>query len=116
MHKTENHTQENASYYTVKRNTVLYGYRIYGLRLDGTVSTIKRVRPLRPVPYITIKTFLRPGTTEWNQTCYKDYTWSMLNCNGEFLGKDCSSAKIATYLDVLNYCRLKRAPLSSSLC
>ena len=45
-----------------------------------------------------------------------DYTWSMLNCNGEFLGKDCSSAEIATCLGVLNYCRLKRAPLSSSLC
>ena len=61
---------------------------------------------------------LEPGTTEWNQTCYKDYmyTWSMLNCNGEFLGKDCSSAEIATCLGVLNYCRLKRAPLSSSLC
>ena len=59
---------------------------------------------------------LRPGTTEWNQTCYKDYTWSMLSCNGEFLGKDCSSAEIATCLGVLNYCRLKRAPLSSSLC
>ena len=27
---------------------------------------------------------LEPGTTEWNQTCYKDYTWSMLNCNGVF--------------------------------
>ena len=53
---------------------------------------------------------LEPGTTEWNQTCYKDYTWSMLNCNGEFLGKDCSSA-----VGVLSYCRLKRAPLSSSL-
>ena len=24
---------------------------------------------------------LEPGTTEWNQTYYKDYTWSMLNCN-----------------------------------
>ena len=22
---------------------------------------------------------LEPGTTEWNKTCYKDYTWSMLN-------------------------------------
>ena len=55
---------------------------------------------------------LRPGTTEWNQTCYKDYTFY----NGEFLGKDCSSAEIATCLGVLNYCRLKRAPLSSSLC
>ena len=40
----------------------------------------------------------------------------MLNSNGEFLGKDCSSAEIATCLGVLNYCRLKRAPLSSSLC
>ena len=59
---------------------------------------------------------LEPGTTEWNQTCYKDYTWwSMLNCNAEFLGKDCSSAEIATFLGVLSYCRLKRAPLSSSL-
>ena len=57
---------------------------------------------------------LEPGITEWNQTCYKDYTWSMLN--GEFLGKDCSSAEIATCLGVLSYCRLKRAPLSSSLC
>ena len=55
---------------------------------------------------------LEPGTTEWNQTCY---TWSMLNCNGEFLGKDCSSTEIATCLGVLSYCRLKRAPLSSSL-
>ena len=58
---------------------------------------------------------LEPGTTEWNQTCYKDYTWSMLNCKEEFLGKDCSSAEIATCLGVLSYCRLKRAPLSSSL-
>ena len=58
---------------------------------------------------------LRPGTTEWNQTCYRDYTWSMLNCNGEFLEKDCSSAEIATCLGALSYCRLKRAPLSSSL-
>ena len=39
---------------------------------------------------------LEPGTTEWNETCYRDYTWSMLNCNGEFLEKDCSSAEIAT--------------------
>ena len=53
---------------------------------------------------------LEPGTTEWNQTCYKDYS-----CKGEFLGKDCSSAEIATCLGVLSYCRLKRAPLSSSL-
>ena len=51
---------------------------------------------------------LEPGTTEWNQTCYKDDTWSMLNCNGEFLRKDCSSAEIATCLGVLSYCRLKR--------
>ena len=58
---------------------------------------------------------LEPGTTEWNKTCYKDYTWSMLNSNGEFLGKDCSSAEIATCLGVLSYCRLKRVPLSSSL-
>ena len=36
-------------------------------------------------------------------------------CNGEFLGKDCSSAEMATCLGVLSYCRLKRAPLSSSL-
>ena len=27
---------------------------------------------------------LEPGTTEWNQTCCKDYMWSMLNCNGVF--------------------------------
>ena len=58
---------------------------------------------------------LEPGTKAWNQTCYKDYMWSMLNCNGEFLGKDCSSAEIAMCLGVLSYCRLKRAPLSSSL-
>ena len=58
---------------------------------------------------------LEPGTREWNQTCYKDYTWSMLNCNREFLGNDCSSTEIATCLGVLSYCRLKRAPLSSSL-
>ena len=58
---------------------------------------------------------LEPGTTEWNQTCYKDYTWPMLNYNEEFLGKNCSSAEIATCLGVLSYCRLKRAPLSSSL-
>ena len=58
---------------------------------------------------------LRLGNTEWNQTCYKDNTWSMLNCNRDFLGKDCSSAEIATCLSVLSYCRLKRAPLSSSL-
>ena len=58
---------------------------------------------------------LEPGATEWNQTCYKDYTWSMLNCNGEFQGKYCSSAEKAMYLDVLSYCRQKRAPLSSSL-
>ena len=58
---------------------------------------------------------LEPGTTEWNQTCYKDYTQSVLNCNGEFLGKDCSSAEIATCLGVLSYCRLTRAPLSASL-
>ena len=57
---------------------------------------------------------LRPGTTEWNQTCYRDYTRSMLNCDGEFLEKDCSSAEIATCLGTLSYCRLKRAPLSSS--
>ena len=56
---------------------------------------------------------LEPGTTEWNQTCYKDYTWSMLNCNGEFLGTDCS--RLGACLGVLSYCRLKRAPLSSSL-
>ena len=31
---------------------------------------------------------LEPGTMEWNQTCCKDYTWSMLNCNREFFGKD----------------------------
>ena len=48
-------THENVSYYTVKQNTVLmrlHGYRIYGLRLDGTVSTIKQVSPLmlRRVP------------------------------------------------------------------
>ena len=49
---------------------------------------------------------LRPGTTEWNQTCYRDYT--------KFLEKDCSSAEIATCLGALSYCRLKRAPLSSS--
>ena len=53
----------------------------------------------------------RPGTTEWNQTCYRDYTWSMLNCNGEFLENVCSSAEIATCLGALSYCRLKRAPL-----
>ena len=41
---------------------------------------------------------LEPGTTTWNQTCCKDYMWSMLNCNGEFLGKDCSSAKMATVM------------------
>ena len=58
---------------------------------------------------------LEPGTTEWNQTYYKDYTWSMVNCNGEFQGKYCSSAEKATYLGVLSYCRLKRAPLTSSL-
>ena len=58
---------------------------------------------------------LEPGTTEWNETCYRDYTCSMLNCNGEFLEKDCSSAEIATCLGILSYCRLKRAPLSSSL-
>ena len=52
---------------------------------------------------------LRPGTTEWNQTCYRDY-------NGEFLEKDCSSAEITTCLGALSYCRLKRAPLSSSPC
>ena len=56
---------------------------------------------------------VEPGITD--QTCYKDYTWSMLNCNGEFLGKDYSSAEKATCLGVLSYCRLKRAPLSSSL-
>ena len=50
-----------------------------------------------------------------NQTCYKGYTWSMLNCNGEFLENDCSSAEIATCLGVLSYCRLKKAPLSTSL-
>ena len=55
---------------------------------------------------------LEPGTTEWNQTCYKDYKWSMLNCKGEFLGKDCSSGKIATCLGVLSYCMLKRVPLT----
>ena len=37
---------------------------------------------------------LEPGTTEWNQICYKDYAWSMLNCNGEFLEKDCSSFEL----------------------
>ena len=58
---------------------------------------------------------LEPGTMEWNQTCYKKYTWCMLNCNGEILEKDCSSAEKATCLGVLSYCRLKRAPLSSSL-
>ena len=47
---------------------------------------------------------------EWNQTCYKNYTWCMLNCNGEILEKDCSSAEKATCLGVLSYCRLKRAP------
>ena len=47
----------------------------------------------------------RPGTTEWNQTCYTAT---------EFLEKDCSSAEIATCLGALSYCRLKRAPLSSS--
>ena len=52
---------------------------------------------------------LEPGTTEWNQTCYKDYMWSMLNCNGEFLEKDYSSAEIATCLGILSYCRLKKA-------
>ena len=35
----------------------------------------------------------------------------VLNCTGRFLGKDCSSAQIATCLGVLSYCRLKRAPL-----
>ena len=55
------------------------------------------------------------GTTEWNQTCRKDYTWSMLNSNVEFLGKDCSSVDIATCLGICRYCRLNRTPLSSSL-
>ena len=27
---------------------------------------------------------LEQGTTEWNETCYRDYTCSMLNCNGVF--------------------------------
>ena len=49
---------------------------------------------------------LEPRTTECNQTCYKDYRWSMLNGNGEFLEKDCSSAEIAMCLGVLSYCRL----------
>ena len=50
---------------------------------------------------------LEPGTTEWNQTCYKDYMWSMLYCNREFLENICSNAEIATCLGVLSYCRLK---------
>ena len=39
----------------------------------------------------------------------------LLNCNRESLGKYYSSAKIATCLGVGGYCRLKWAPLSSSL-
>ena len=46
---------------------------------------------------------LEPGTTEGNQTYCKVYMWSILNCNREFLGKDCSSAKIATCLGVWSY-------------
>ena len=57
---------------------------------------------------------LEPRTMEWNQTCFKDYTWSMLNCNKEFLGRDCSSAEITTCLGDLSCCTLQRAPLSSS--
>ena len=58
---------------------------------------------------------LEPGTMEWNQTCCKDYMWSMLNCDREVLGKNCFSTEIASCLCVLSYYRLKRASLSSSL-
>ena len=44
-----------------------------------------------------------------------DLNLLILNCNGEFLEKDCSSAEIATCLGVLSYCRPKKALLSSSL-
>ena len=74
----------------------------YGMYLTALIIDCAIVRLYKSVK-------LEPGTTEWNQTCYKDYTWSMLDCNGEFLGKDCSSAEIATYLGILSYCRLKRA-------
>ena len=38
---------------------------------------------------------LEPGTTEWNQTCYIQILHVVyVNCNGEFLEKDCSSAEI----------------------
>ena len=30
---------------------------------------------------------LEPGTTEWNETYYRDYTWSMLNRNIVFKKK-----------------------------
>ena len=52
-----------------------------------------------------------------DQTCCRLYVVYiiMLNCNGEFLGKDCSSAKIATCLCVWEYCRLKKTLLSSTL-
>ena len=92
----------------------------YGMYLTALIIDCAIARLYRHNGAMNKSVKLEPGTTEWNQTCYKDYTWTMwtmLNCNGEFLGKDCSSAEIhvATCLGVLSYCRLKRAPLSSSL-
>ena len=37
-----------------------------------------------------------------------DLNLLILNCNGEFLEKDCSSAEIATCLGVLSYCTLQK--------
>ena len=76
---------------------LLYGMYLTALIIDCAIALLYTVRHVAMNKSVK----LEPGTTEWNQTCYKDYTWSMLNCNGEFLGKVCSSAEIATCLGVL---------------
>ena len=92
-------------YELVRSELTTGGY--YGMYLTALIIDCVIARLYSPAKNKSVK--LRPGTTEWNQTCYRDYT---LNCNGEFLEKDCSSAEIATCLGALSYCRLKRAPLN----
>ena len=65
-----------------------YGMYLTALIIDCAIARLYRHNGA------TNKSVMEPGTTEWNQTCYRDYMWSMLNCNGEFLEKDCSSAEI----------------------
>ena len=58
----------------------------YGMDLTALIIDCAIARLYRHNGAMNKSVKLEPRTTEWNQTCYKDYTWSMLNCNGEFLG------------------------------